>query len=102
MRKLFIILLVAIFISYSNQETVVDDDVILRGSFQDAWNKVKDVFKDAKAWLQKYDLWNPLVTLLKDGLEYKAKQKCEEKFEDSFLCKEIVKYVRKWIDNHWA
>ena len=101
MKKLFIILLIALF-CYSNQETTVDDDVILRGSYQDAWNKVKDVLKDAKSWLQKYGLWDPLVTLLKDGLEYKANEKCVAKFNDKFLCKEIIKAVRKWIEKKLA
>ena len=88
MKKFFFILLIAIFICYSKQET---EDV------REIWNKIKNNPDALKTWLSELGIWDEMLDKIMNSLESQALDYCMEEVGSKFVCKEIIKEMRKYI-----
>lgn len=88
MKKFLFILLIAIFITFTTQDIIEE------------WYSVKDDFDATKEWLLRHGLWNYMLDKIENKLEDQAMAYCMEQIGVKLVCKEIVKQMRKYIENN--
>ena len=91
MKKLLILLLIALIFGS-----------ISALSLKEEWEKVKEKCSEVKEFLQKYDIYDGIVDLLKKGAKAAAQRHCERKLSlpsPSEICSSIVTVVGKLTSN---
>ena len=102
MRKLLIILLIAIVACSTVEEFDTDDFLLEKINFDpkafiEAWKKVKDVILKAIKFLKDNGFYEPIVNFLQQKAKPKAMKFCVEKIKDEGICTSIVNFVFKFV-----
>ena len=96
MKKLLILVLIAIAFCTAIEEKT-DDEIILQGvNWAELWEKVKKYASQAKKWLQDNGLWEPIINLLKTYGREKAVNWCAQKIPYA-VCSSIVDFILNYI-----
>ena len=83
MRKLFIILLIAL---------IFLNGFALGAGLAEEWNKIKSNAAKAKQWLKDKGLWTPIVNALNNQGESAAKTVCKQ-IAPSKICDSVVYFI---------